>query len=67
MRQFLLDTNIYGEMVVDSDLDSLRVDLESSPHVVIFGSKVVRKELRATPSYAIVHKIMGLRTPLFIS
>jgi hypothetical protein len=56
MKRLLLDTNIYGEMVVDSELDVIKVSLLNHPSLIVFGSKIIRTELRATPKKI---KIMG--------
>ena len=49
MRSLLLDTNIYGEMVADIELDSVKKGIVEHPSLIIFGSSLVREELRATP------------------
>lgn len=49
MSNLILDTNIYGEMVVDKDLDKLKEGIAKKPTLIIFGSRVVRIELRSTP------------------
>jgi len=49
MKRLLLDTNIYGELVVDADINKLHDLLVSPKNVVIFGVKIIRLELRATP------------------
>ncbi len=49
MRKLLLDTNIYGELVVDPHISKFRDLLITSKGIVVFGSKIVRQELRATP------------------
>ena len=48
MPGFLLDTNIYGKLAVDPRRVAIRNGLAISK-VIIYGSSVVRKELRATP------------------
>ena len=48
MKRLLLDTNIYGEMIVDENLDKIKEGLKQGS-LIIFGSKIIRKELRATP------------------
>jgi len=49
MKRLLLDTNIYGELVVDANVDKLRDLLMSAKDITVFGSKIIRQELRATP------------------
>jgi len=46
--RILLDTNIYGEMLIDPDIEKIRSDLERTS-VIIYGMSIIRKELRATP------------------
>ena len=50
-RKYLLDSNIYGEMVVDIEIELLKEDYEKCRNVMlIYGIKeIIRKELRATP------------------
>ncbi len=50
VKQVLLDTNIYGVMVIDFSLDLIKERLSHKKDLIIFGSKVIRKELRATPT-----------------
>lgn len=47
MKRLLLDTNIYGEMVFDTDY--LKIKNVFRKKVVIHGFKVVRNELRDVP------------------
>lgn len=49
MKSLLLDTNIYGELVIDLNLDFIKRRIEQQTTLVIFGSPIVRRELRATP------------------
>jgi len=48
MKRLLLDTNIYGELVVDKDLFKLREKLGRKKQDIIYGFPLIRKELRAT-------------------
>ena len=48
MKRIMLDTNIYGLIVVDTESKLIRVGLKSSG-IIIYGNSVIRKELRATP------------------
>ncbi len=49
MKRLLLDTNIYGEMVVDDTLTILIDTYEQKKDLMVYGFTVVRKELRDTP------------------
>lgn len=49
MKNLLADTNIYGELVIDVQLGQIKDNLEKQSSVMIFGSPIVRTELRATP------------------
>ena len=49
MQNLLADTNIYGEMVIDIDIEKLKQALSENHDLIIFGSPIVRKELRSTP------------------
>lgn len=48
MKRLLLDTNIYGEMVVDRDLFKLKEAHKQKKELVIYGLRLIRNELRAT-------------------
>ncbi len=48
MKRVLLDTNIYGNMLIDSDIDKIKEGVGTS-YLVIYGLRVIRNELRATP------------------
>ncbi len=54
MKRLLLDTNIYGEMVFDSDSTSIREKILEK--MIIHGFKLVREELRAVPRYVLLEK-----------
>lgn len=50
MKRLLLDTNIYGEMVVDKELEELKVGHNlNKNNLLIYGFSIIRKELRDTP------------------
>jgi len=49
MKRLLLDTNIYGEMVVDKNLSLILKCYKEKKNLIIYGFSVVRKELRDTP------------------
>lgn len=65
MRSYnlLVDTNIYGIIVADPDLDSIRKGIQGQSSLVIFGLSLIRKELRATPKKLRID-IGNLRTRL---
>jgi predicted nucleic acid-binding protein len=50
MKRIILDTNIYGEMVVDPEINKLKEDFEKCKKVIlIYGIRnIIRKELRQT-------------------
>lgn len=51
IKKYLLDANIYGEMVVDKEIEELRENFEVLRKVIlVYGiNSVIRKELRNTP------------------
>src|SRR3989344_3842601 len=49
MKRLLWDTNIYGEWVFDADVNNCQSALFSLKNLFIFGVKIIRLELRATP------------------
>jgi len=53
-RKYLLDANIYGEMVIDTHIEELKEDYENCKNmIIVYGIKdIIRKELRATPKDA---------------
>mgnify|MGYP001606404004 FL=1 len=48
MKRLLLDTNIYGDMLLDKDLFILKDKHKEKKENVCYGFSVIRKELRAT-------------------
>ena len=54
MKRVLLDTNIYGEMVIDPELDIVKVSIANKRAVIIYGNNLIRKELRDTPRNTII-------------
>ncbi len=48
MRRLLLDTNIYGEIIIDKDIEKIRDRIKKAG--VIYGVPLIRNELRATPA-----------------
>lgn len=49
MKRIILDTNIYGLIVVDNDRNKVRYSIEKEKAVVVYGLPLIRKELRDTP------------------
>lgn len=47
-ERFLLDTNIYGELLLDKDFELLMEKMMNQ--CVVHGFKVIRNELRAVPT-----------------
>lgn len=56
MKKLLLDTNIYGEMVVDPKIEQVKNNFENcEKQILIYGIKsIIRKELRQTPKDSLV-------------
>lgn len=50
MIRAILDTNIYGEMLIDLDFEILKRKLSRDKSLVIYGTNLIRKELRDTPN-----------------
>ena len=48
MKRLMLDTNIYGHIVVDDDRDDVHKTIHANENISIYGFEIVRKELRAT-------------------
>lgn len=55
-KKYLLDANIYGEMVIDTEIDKLKEFYERCRNLVlVYGIReIIRKELRSTPKDTIV-------------
>jgi predicted nucleic acid-binding protein len=51
MRRIILDTNIYGRMVIDAELDELKNLIQKS--VIVYGSDTIRKEIRKAPRWTV--------------
>ena len=49
MKRVLLDTNIYGLIVLDKDRLRITEKLSQGSGIKIYGSSAIRKELRDTP------------------
>ena len=53
MKRAILDTNIYGKIIEKMDIDFVLDNLQKSS-IIIYGSDVIRKELRDTPKEKIM-------------
>ena len=53
MKKELLDTNIYGKIIEKLDVDFVLSNLPK-PNLTVYGSDVIRKELRDTPKGKII-------------
>jgi len=49
MKRVILDTNIYGLIIVDESIDKLKEDLDKKNIFIVYGFPLIRKELRDTP------------------
>ncbi len=49
MKRVILDTNIYGMIVIDEDREKVRETIQMSNSVIVYGISLIRKELRDTP------------------
>ena len=47
MKRILLHTNVYGKLVEDTFIFPLLLDQKTSNSLVVYGTDVIRKELRA--------------------
>ena len=53
MKRELLDSNIYGKIIEYKDVDFMLSNLPKSG-IVVYGSEIIRKELRDTPKEKIM-------------
>jgi len=53
MKRVILDTNIYGRIIERGDVDFVLNNLPASC-IIIYGSDIIRKELRDTPKEKIM-------------
>ena len=51
MKRVILDTNIYGEMVIDVELDEIESLIRKN--MMIYGAEVIRKEIRRAPRWTV--------------
>lgn len=55
MKRVLLDTNIYGELVIDTELEEVKDCFERiKGEIVIYGLRLIRNELRATSKLSVL-------------
>lgn len=48
MKRLLLDTNIYGHIVVDPEREKVHKIIHTKDDILIYGFDIIRKELRST-------------------
>ena len=60
MHRLLLDTSVYGKLVADNDIVDILVKRKRNSRFVIYGSSLIRNELRATPR-TLIHGTKKLR------
>jgi len=53
MKRLLLDTNIYGLIIVDPKRGEIHTIIHSNKELYLYGFEVVRKELRSTKRVAV--------------
>lgn len=53
MKRLLLDTNIYGLIIVDPKREEIHTTIHSNKELYLYGFEVVRKELRSTKRAAV--------------
>ena len=61
MKRVLLDTNIYGKIIERGEVELIESLMEKEKGIFVYGSKVVRKELRNTPKEIAVKEKNKLR------
>jgi len=49
MKRVIMDTNVYGLIVVDLDRNKVKEALKKGLRVIVYGMPLIRKELRDTP------------------
>lgn len=55
VRRVLLDTNIYGLLVIDIDRLKMVNSIQSSELIIVYGNELIRKELRRTPKESVMN------------
>lgn len=64
MKRVLLDTNIYGEMVQDPELDTLVASILKEKQLIIYGNVIIKRELRETSKEELLDGSKNLRVLL---
>ena len=49
MKRIIFDTSAYGEMIIHPEIVKLLRRIVESNGIVVYGTKLIRKELRDTP------------------
>ena len=57
MRRLLLDTNIYGEIMLDDNRIEIADKLANDKNLIIYTNNIIKKELRNTPKNVHIGKI----------
>ncbi|MBI5001983.1 hypothetical protein HZC31_01210 [Candidatus Woesearchaeota archaeon] len=60
-KRILLDTNVYGKLVEDTFIFPLLLDQKTCNNLVVYGTDVIRKELRAISKKATDKKGQKIR------
>lgn len=53
MKRIILDTSVYGKLVEDDNLIHKLIEKNQNHEFIIYGTSIIRKELRATPKGAV--------------
>ena len=48
MNRVMLDSNIYGEILIDKDVDLIKKRI-AKPGLIFYGNELVKKELKSSP------------------
>ena len=64
MKRILLDTNVYGKLVKDTFIFPLLLERKKRNDIVVYGTDVVRKELRAISKK--VNQKQGFQNPNYM-
>jgi len=65
MRRLLLDTNIYGEIIIDDNKVEIADKLANHKSLIVYTNNIIKKELRNTPKRMRIGKI-NIRNDLMI-
>ena len=63
MKRVLLDTSIYGELILDPEIDKIKEKLDKANSIFLYGNSYIRKELRNT---AKKKKIQGKNLKVYL-